>query len=101
MKINSVRINSILFKSLIRSLSSSTQRIIKKLQSMQTRTLRRIKHFPLKTRSSVILDYFNLGTLETRTAKLVAEFAKTKLSHGLSASALEPSKQKSVQPKGN
>jgi len=67
MKINSIRINSILFKSLIRSLSdyafiplsSSTQKIMNKLQTLQTRTLRQIKYFQLKTKTSAILGYFN------------------------------------------
>ena len=91
MKINSIRINSILFKSLIRSLSdyafiplsSPTQKIMKKLQTLQTRTLRQIKYFPLKTKTSAILGYFNLDSLETRTSKLLTKFTIAKRKHDL------------------
>jgi len=108
MKINSIRINSILFKSLIRSLSdyafiplsSPTQRIMKKLQSLQTRILRQIKYFPLKTRTSAILSYFNLDSLETRTAKLLAKFTKAKRDHDLISSELAIFKEK-IHPTEN
>jgi len=108
MKINSIRINSILFKSLIRSLpdyafiplSTPTQRIMKKLQLLQTRILRQIKYFPLKTRTSAILSYFNLDSLETRTAKLLAKFTIAKRDHDLISSELAIFKEK-IHPTEN
>lgn len=101
MKINSIKINCILFKSLIRSLSdyafillsSPTQRIMKKLQTMQTRALKQIKHFPLKTKTTTILRYFRLDSLETRTAKLLAKFTKARLHHDLIARELATFKE--------
>ncbi len=102
MKINSIRINSILFKSLIRSLSdyafiplsSPTQKIMKKLQTLQTRTLRQIKYFPLKTKTSAILGYFNLDSLETRTSKLLTKFTIAKRKHDLIERELATFKEK-------
>ena len=97
MKINSLKINSILFKSFIRSLSdyafiplsSPTQKIMKKLQTMQIRILRQIKHFPLKSKSSTILGHFKLESLDNRTKKLLAKFAISKSNHDLIASELK------------
>jgi hypothetical protein len=101
MKINSLKINSILFKSLIRSLSdyafiplsSPTQRIMKKLQTMQIRILRQIKHFPLKSKTSNILGHFKLESLDNRTKNLLTKFADSKSNHDLIASELKSFKE--------
>jgi hypothetical protein len=101
MKINSLKINSLLFKSLIRSLSdyafiqlsSPTQRIMKKLQTMQIRILRQIKHFPLKSKTSTILGHFKLESLDNRTKNLLTKFANSKSNHDLIASELKSFKE--------
>ncbi len=75
-------------------LSSPTQKIMKKLQTLQTRTLRQIKYFPLKTKTSAILGYFNLDSLETRTSKLLTKFTIAKRKHDLIERELATFKEK-------
>ena len=109
MKINHIKINTILFKSLIISitdyafipLSCPTQKIMNKLQIIQTRILRQIKYFPLKTRTSAIHNYFNVKTVESRTNDLLLKFTKSKINHDLISQELQifkneihPSKRK-------
>ncbi len=100
-KVKLIRSTNCLFYTFI-PLSSPTQKIMKKLQTLQTRTLRQIKYFPLKTKTSEIIGYFNLDSLETRTSKLLAKFNIGERKHELIERELATYKEK-VYPirKGN
>ncbi len=97
LKINQTKINSILFKSLIRSifdyafiiLSCPTQRIMGNLQRIQNRILRIIKYFPPRTRIADIHAHFRIMTLSERSDQLLKKFTLAKQDHDLISSELE------------
>ena len=78
-----------LFKSLIRSvfdysfviLSTSTQRIMCRLQKLQNKILKLIKFFKFRTKTSQIHENLNIQMLKSRTAQLFSRFIKTRISH--------------------
>jgi hypothetical protein len=78
-----------IFKSQIKSIIdyafiptiSPTQKILSKLQTIQTRALRTIKHFPLKTPTAKIHEFFNIDLVATSATKLAKNFAKSRMSH--------------------
>ena len=96
LNINQIKINSILFKSLIRSLfdyafiplASPTQKISGKLQILQNRILKQIKYFPPRTRTIEIHAFFKIPLIENRTEELLKKFAIAKRHHDLIASEL-------------
>ena len=97
LKINYIKINTILFKSLIRpifdyaflALSSPTQKILIKSQTIQTRFLRAIKYFPPRTRTTDIHSFFKIKSLEVRSAELLKKFTVAKRGHDLISGELE------------
>ena len=97
LRINHIKINTILFKSLIRSifdyafiiLNCPTQRILNDLQKMQNRILRSLKYFPLRTKSIRIHSFFNLQTIEKRSLELLKKFSLAKRDHNLLQAELE------------
>ena len=60
---------------------SPTQTISTKLQTLQNRALRTITHFPHKTSTKAIHEYFNLDLLATRSANLAKKFAISRQTH--------------------
>ena len=84
MKFNSLILNSILFKRLIRQvldysfiiLSNRTQNILNKVQKLQKRILKTIKFFPLKTSTSSIHDFFKINSVENRSNHLFTKFSQ-------------------------
>ena len=96
LKINHVKINSILFISLIRSildyafiiLSCPTQNISADLQIIQTRIQRQIVYFPPGTRIIDIHKAFGIQLLEKRTDDLLRKFTIAKRDHDLIAAEL-------------
>lgn len=60
---------------------SPTQKIANKLQTLQNRALRSIKHFPLKTSTKQLNDFFKTDLVSTRAAKIAKKFASSRLSH--------------------
>ena len=84
---NSSSINSILYKSLIRSLfdycfvilNSGTEKIKVQLQKIQNKILRIIKSFPLKTSTKTIHKHFKLNLIEDRANSLFIKFISKKL----------------------
>jgi len=51
------------------------------LQTLQNRALRSIKHFPLKTSTKQINDFFKTDLVRTRSLKLAKKFAAARISH--------------------
>ena len=94
-KVKSLKLNNqeeicmTIFNSQIRSLLdyafipiiSPTQKIAPKLQTLQNRALKTIKHFPFKTSTKHIHEYFNIDLLEARSIKLAKKFASSRLAH--------------------
>ena len=101
LKINDIKINSILFKSTVRSvfdydfipLSCPTQRISSQLQIIQNRILKQIKYFPPGTSIKEIHKFFNLQHLETKTSYLLKKFHSAKTNYDLISPELEKFKE--------
>ena len=97
MKINHLKINSILFKSLIRpvfdyafiAICSPTQRISSNMQIIQNRILRAIKYFPPRTRISDIHSFFKVKSIKCRSAELLKKFTIAKRDHDLISAELD------------
>ena len=97
LKINHIKINSILFKSLIRpifdyafiGLSSQTQKIMHAAQRIQNRFLRAIKHFPPSTRLVDIHAHFKIKSIQSRSAEFLRKFTIAKRGHDLISAELE------------
>ena len=104
LKINQIKINTILFKSLVRSLfdyafiplASPTQKINRKLQILQNRILKQIKYFPPKTTD--MHAFFKLQLIDQRTEELLKKFAIAKRHHDLISNELKNFK-KTIFPK--
>ena len=96
LRINHIKINSILFKSLVRpvfdyafiALCSPTQRIMDATQKIQNRILRAIKYFPPLTRIADIHIYFKIKSVGARSTELLKKFALAKRDHDLISSEL-------------
>ena len=84
LKYNDIKINSIQFKSTVRSvfdyafIPRSCQRISSQLRVIQIRILKQIKYFPPGTSIKEIHKFFNLQLLETRTSYLLKKFHSAK-----------------------
>ncbi len=86
---NQTALCTTIFKSQIQSiidyafipLISSTQKISVKVQTLQNRALRSIKHFPLKASTKQINDFFKTDLVRTRSLKLAKKFAAARISH--------------------
>ena len=97
LKINHIKINSILYKTLIRPIfdyafipiSSPTQRIEADLQVIQNRFLRAIKYFPPRSRISDIHSFFKIKSIKNRSAELLKKFTIAKRDHDLISEDLE------------
>jgi len=97
LKINHIKINTILFKSLVQpifdyafiALSCPTQRIMDAAQKIQNRFLRAIKYFPPHSRISDIHSYFKIKSIKSRSYELLMKFTKSKRGHDLIAADLE------------
>ena len=78
-----------IFKSLVRPILdyafvpiiSPTQTIAGKLQTLQTRALRSIKYFPLKTSTNTIHSTLNIDLLAARSLNNARKFALARLTH--------------------
>ncbi len=96
LKINHIKINTILFKSLVQpifdyafiALSCPTQRIMDAAQKIQNRFLRAIKYFPPHSRISDIHSYFKIKSIKSRSYELLMKFTKSKRGHELIAADL-------------
>lgn len=83
---NSLKINIILYKSLIRSLfdycvvilNVGTEKIKNKLQIIQNKILKIIKYFPIKTPIRTIHKVLKLDTIEQRANNLFVKFLQSK-----------------------
>jgi hypothetical protein len=60
---------------------SPTQTIAGKLQNLQTRTIRSIKYFPLKTSTNTIHSTLNIDLLAARSQNNARKFALARLTH--------------------
>jgi len=60
---------------------SPTSKIANKLQTIQTRALKTIKYFPLKTSTKRIHEQLGIDLLSTRTLKNAKNFAKSRTNH--------------------
>ena len=106
---SSIRINKILYKSLIRSLfdycfvilQSGTQRIKSDLQKMQNRILRIIKYFPIKTSIDTIHKELKIEKLEERSNHLFIKFLKAKQGHDLIAQEIQEYQARDLQVSNN
>jgi hypothetical protein len=86
---NSRELSLIVFRSQIRSLLdyafiptiSPCQTIAAKLQTLQNRVLRTIKHFPLKTSTRHIHEHFNLELVKHRAFSTARRFAMSRQHH--------------------
>ena len=93
MKINHIKINSILYKTLIRpifdyvfiSISSPNQRIEADVQVIQNCFLRAIKYFPPRSHINDIHSCFKIKSIKSknRFAELLRKFTIAKRDHGL------------------
>ncbi|RNA23492.1 AP-like endonuclease reverse transcriptase [Brachionus plicatilis] len=90
---SSIKINIMLYMSLIRSLldycfiilHSGTQKIKSEIQKMQNRILKIIKYFPLKTSIITIHKELKIDLIDDRANKLFLKFVATKQNHELIA----------------
>ena len=106
---SSLKINKMLYKSLIRSLfdycfiilQTGTQKILKDLQIFQNKIFRIIKFFPIKTTIETIHKTLNMEKIDDRANALFLKFLKSKRNIDLIAKEInEYSKNKnSNQPK--
>ncbi len=86
---NSRELSLIVFNSQIKSLLdyafiptiSPCQNIAGKLQTLQTRVLRTIKHFPLKTSTRQIHDFFKIEQVKSRALSTAKRFALSRQHH--------------------
>ena len=86
---NQTSLCTTIFKSLVRPILdyafvpiiSPTQTIAGKLQTLQTRALRSIKYFPLKTSTNTIHSTLNIDLLAARSLNNARKFALARLTH--------------------
>lgn len=94
---NSLSINIMLYKSLIRSLfdycfvilNNGTEKISSSLQKIQNKILRIIKYFPYKTSIRTIHKVLKLETIEERANNLFLKFLTNKSKQSLIAKEIE------------
>ena len=94
---NSLKVNLILYKSLIRSLfdycfvklNNGTEKISSSLQKIQNKVLKIKKHFPYKTSIRTIHKVLKLETIEERANNLFLRFLSNKSKQTLIAKEIE------------
>ena len=89
MRLNSIFINSIIFKSCIQSvfdyafiiLNVHTQRIDNDLQKIQNKLLKSIKYFPPGTTSNQIHNFFKVNNVKDRMKQLIKKYLHKRINH--------------------